>query len=42
MSDSLRDQLLGLGFKPPRFLQAGDVVTCSISGLGSIRNRFVG
>ena len=33
---------VGLGFKPPRFLQAGDVVTCSISGLGSIRNRFVG
>ena len=33
---------VGLGFKPPRFLRDGDVVTCSISGLGSIRNRFVG
>ena len=32
---------VGLGFTPPRFLQPGDVVTCSISGLGSIRNRFV-
>ncbi|MEO7007491.1 MAG: fumarylacetoacetate hydrolase family protein [Terrimesophilobacter sp.] len=32
---------VGLGFTPPRFLQQGDVVTCSISGLGSIRNRFV-
>jgi 2-keto-4-pentenoate hydratase/2-oxohepta-3-ene-1,7-dioic acid hydratase in catechol pathway len=32
---------VGLGFTPPRFLTAGDVVECSIPGLGSIRNRFV-
>ncbi|WP_458114366.1 fumarylacetoacetate hydrolase family protein [Arthrobacter sp. R1-13] len=32
---------VGLGFKPPRFLQPGDVVECGITGLGTIRNRFV-
>ena len=32
---------VGLGFAPPRFLQPGDVVECSIEGLGSIRNRFI-
>ncbi|GAB3040231.1 fumarylacetoacetate hydrolase family protein [Parafrigoribacterium mesophilum] len=32
---------VGLGFRPPRFLTTGDVVRCSISGLGSIQNRFV-
>ena len=32
---------VGLGFTPPRFLQPGDVVECSIEGLGTIRNRFV-
>ncbi len=32
---------VGLGFTPPRFLKPGDIVECSIEGLGSIRNRFV-
>lgn len=32
---------VGLGFNPPRFLAAGDVVECAIEGLGSIRNRVV-
>lgn len=31
---------VGLGFSPPRFLRPGDEVTCTISGLGTIRNRF--
>jgi 2-keto-4-pentenoate hydratase/2-oxohepta-3-ene-1,7-dioic acid hydratase in catechol pathway len=29
---------VGLGFDPPRFLQPGDVVEISISGLGTLRN----
>jgi 2-keto-4-pentenoate hydratase/2-oxohepta-3-ene-1,7-dioic acid hydratase (catechol pathway) len=32
---------VGLGFTPPRFLEPGDVVECSVEGLGVIRNRFV-
>lgn len=29
----------GIGFTPPRYLKDGDVVTCSITGLGTITNR---
>ena len=29
---------VGIGFNPPRFLAEGDVVECSIEGIGSIRN----
>lgn len=32
---------VGLGFKPPKFLQPGDIVECEVEGLGTIRNRFV-
>ena len=32
---------VGMGMKPPRFLQAGDVVRMEIDGLGVIENRFV-
>lgn len=32
-------QGVGLGFKPPKWLHDGDVVECSIKGLGSIRNK---
>jgi 2,4-didehydro-3-deoxy-L-rhamnonate hydrolase len=32
---------VGLGMKPPRYLQAGDVVTLSIDGLGEQRQRVV-
>lgn len=32
---------VGLGFTPPRFLKPGDVVECTVEGLGTIRNRFV-
>lgn len=28
----------GMGFDPPKFLKTGDVVECSIQGIGSIRN----
>ncbi len=31
---------VGMGFKPPRYLQAGDVVRIEIDGIGSIENRF--
>ncbi|WBY03975.1 fumarylacetoacetate hydrolase family protein [Ramlibacter tataouinensis] len=31
---------VGMGMKPPRYLQAGDVVTLGISGLGSQRQRI--
>jgi len=31
---------VGIGFNPPKFLKAGDVVTISISGLGSLTNTF--
>ena len=29
---------VGMGFDPPRFLQAGDVVECSIEGIGTLRS----
>jgi 2-keto-4-pentenoate hydratase/2-oxohepta-3-ene-1,7-dioic acid hydratase in catechol pathway len=29
---------VGIGFDPPRFLSAGDVIEISISGLGTLRN----
>lgn len=29
---------VGMGFKPPRYLQAGDVVECWIEGIGTLRN----
>lgn len=29
---------VGLGFDPPKFLKAGDVVECSIEGIGTLRN----
>ncbi|MFI1524432.1 fumarylacetoacetate hydrolase family protein [Kitasatospora cineracea] len=29
---------VGIGFTPPRFLTPGDVVECSITGLGTLRN----
>jgi 2-keto-4-pentenoate hydratase/2-oxohepta-3-ene-1,7-dioic acid hydratase in catechol pathway len=31
---------VGIGFTPPKFLKSGDVVTVSISGLGTLINRF--
>ena len=31
---------VGIGFEPPKFLQRGDVVEVSISGLGALRNRI--
>ena len=31
---------VGLGFKPPKFLKAGDNVTMSITGLGTLSNPF--
>jgi len=32
---------VGMGFKPERWLSAGDVVRIEIDGIGSIENRFV-
>ena len=29
---------VGMGFDPPKFLQSGDVVECTIQGIGTIRN----
>ena len=29
---------VGIGFEPPRFLKAGDVVECSVERIGTIRN----
>jgi 2-keto-4-pentenoate hydratase/2-oxohepta-3-ene-1,7-dioic acid hydratase in catechol pathway len=31
---------VGMGFKPPRWLKAGDVVRVEIDGIGAIENRF--
>jgi 2-keto-4-pentenoate hydratase/2-oxohepta-3-ene-1,7-dioic acid hydratase in catechol pathway len=31
---------VGIGFQPPKFLNRGDVVEVSITGLGSLRNRI--
>ncbi len=32
---------VGMGMKPPRYLQAGDVVRVEIDGIGHIENKFV-
>ncbi len=32
---------VGMGFTPPRFLKAGDVVTCEIEGIGRLTNSIV-
>jgi 2-keto-4-pentenoate hydratase/2-oxohepta-3-ene-1,7-dioic acid hydratase in catechol pathway len=32
---------VGMGMKPPRYLQRGDVVRVEIDGIGSLENRFV-
>jgi 2-keto-4-pentenoate hydratase/2-oxohepta-3-ene-1,7-dioic acid hydratase in catechol pathway len=32
---------VGMGFKPPRYLQAGDVMELSIEGLGKQRQRVM-
>jgi 2-keto-4-pentenoate hydratase/2-oxohepta-3-ene-1,7-dioic acid hydratase in catechol pathway len=32
---------VGIGYNPPKFLKHGDLVECAISGIGTIRNRFV-
>jgi len=32
---------VGMGLKPPRYLQGGDVVRIEIDGIGQIENRFV-
>ncbi len=32
---------VGMGMKPPRWLQHGDVVRIEIDGIGTLRNRFV-
>jgi 2-keto-4-pentenoate hydratase/2-oxohepta-3-ene-1,7-dioic acid hydratase in catechol pathway len=31
---------VGMGFKPPRWLKAGDVVRVEIDGIGALENRF--
>ena len=31
---------VGIGFKPPRFLKAGDNVTITIAGIGTLSNSF--
>jgi len=32
---------VGMGFKPEKYLRNGDVVECSMSGVGTIRNKVV-
>ena len=32
---------VGMGFKPPRYIQGGDVIRIEIDGIGSIENKFV-
>jgi 2-keto-4-pentenoate hydratase/2-oxohepta-3-ene-1,7-dioic acid hydratase in catechol pathway len=32
---------VGMGFKPPKWLQPGDVVRAEVDGIGAIENRFV-
>ena len=29
---------VGMGFDPPRFLKPGDVVECTIEGIGTLKN----
>lgn len=31
---------VGMGFEPPKFLQAGDVVKCEIEGIGTLTNEI--
>jgi 2-keto-4-pentenoate hydratase/2-oxohepta-3-ene-1,7-dioic acid hydratase in catechol pathway len=31
---------VGMGFSPPKWLRAGDVVRIEIDGIGAIENRF--
>jgi len=33
---------VGMGMTPPRWLRAGDMVRCEVSGIGAIENRFIG
>ena len=33
---------VGMGFTPPKFLKPGDVVTCEIEGIGTLRNTVHG
>ncbi|CDR10098.1 fumarylacetoacetate hydrolase family protein [Streptomyces iranensis] len=33
---------VGVGFTPPRFLKPSDIVECSITGMGSLRNTISG
>ncbi len=33
---------VGMGFDPPRFLQAGDEVICEIEGIGRLKNKIKG
>ena len=32
---------VGMGFDPPRFLKPGDVVECSVEGIGTIKNTVL-
>ena len=32
---------VGMGFNPPRFLKPGDVVECTIEGIGTIANKVM-
>ncbi|NCX15026.1 MAG: hydrolase, partial [Burkholderiaceae bacterium] len=32
---------VGLGFKPPRFLKAGDTVRLEVGGVGVLENKLV-
>lgn len=32
---------VGMGFNPPRFLKPGDVVECTIEGIGTIANKVI-
>jgi 2-keto-4-pentenoate hydratase/2-oxohepta-3-ene-1,7-dioic acid hydratase in catechol pathway len=32
---------VGIGFKPPKYLKSGDVVTVEIDGLGRLENKVV-
>ena len=31
---------VGMGFDPPKFLKSGDVVTCEIEGIGTLKNTI--
>lgn len=32
---------VGMGFDPPRFLKPGDVVECTVEGIGTIKNTVL-